>query len=102
MAVFSVTPEIGIDLVNTLPATLYATGGAQQGYTAPYPIGLQVFGSDGKRYVFSKANASISASTTVCTVSATTFLATASGGSYTSPATTMVTGDFGWFAAASV
>jgi hypothetical protein len=102
MATFSVTPQIGIDLVNTLPATLYATGGVQQGYTAPYLLGQEVWGSDGKRYVFAKANASITASTAVCTVNASTFLATATGGSYTSPATNMVTGDFGWFAAASV
>jgi hypothetical protein len=99
---FSVTPLAGVDLNNTLPATLYATGGVQQGYTAPYLLGTQVFGSDGKRYVFAKANASITASTTVCTVNASTFLATATGGSYTSPATNMVSGDFGWFAASSV
>lgn len=99
---YSISPQVGIDLNNTLPATLFATGGLQQGYTAPYLLGQQVWGSDGKRYVFAKANASISASTAVCTVSPSTFLATATGGSYTSPATAMVTGDFGWFAAASV
>jgi len=63
---------------------------------------VQVWGSDGLRYVFGKANATISASTTACTVNATTFLVTASGGSYTSPATAMVSGDYGWFSAASV
>jgi hypothetical protein len=66
------------------------------------PLGLQVFGSDGKLYVFAKANASIPASTAVCTVNATTFLVTASGGSYTSPAVALVSGDFAWFSKASV
>jgi hypothetical protein len=65
-------------------------------------LGTQVWGSDGKRYVYAQANAAITASTTVCTVSASTFLATASGGSYTSPAFTMASGDRGWFGAASV
>lgn len=90
--------HIGIDVTNTVLAT-DLTSGAR---TVPHAIGTQVWASDGKRYVFAKANASISASTAVCTVNATTFLATASGGSYTSPATAMVSGDYGWFAAASV
>ncbi|VVD96384.1 hypothetical protein PIN31009_01896 [Pandoraea iniqua] len=98
MPVFSVTPQIGFDLVNTVLAT-DITSGAR---TVPLNLGEQVFGSDGKLYVFGKANASIPASTTACTVSPTTFLATASGGSYTSPATAMVTGDYGWFSKASV
>lgn len=95
---FCVTPQSGADLNNTTLAT-DITSGAR---TIPFNLGEQVWGSDGKRYVFAKANASITASTAVCTVNASTFLATASGGSYTSPATNMVTGDYGWFAAASV
>lgn len=95
---FSVTPLVGIDLTNTVTAASITAG--QQ--VANQLLGVQVWGSDGKRYVFAQANASISASTAVCTVNATTFLATASGGSYLSPATAMVTGDYGWFAAASV
>jgi hypothetical protein len=98
MPVFSVTPQIGFDLINTILATDIASGAR----TVPLNLGEQVFGSDGKRYVFAKANASISASTAVCTVAPTTFLATASGGAYTSPATAMSTGDYGWFGAASV
>ena len=94
---YSVTPLVGIDLVNTTTAVQIAAGAPEKQL-----LGVQVWGSDGKRYVFAQANASISASTAVCTVNATTFLATASGGSYTSPATDMVTGDYGWFAAASV
>jgi len=94
---YSVTPLAGIDLNNTVTAADIVLG-------APINqlLGLQVWGSDGKRYVFAKANATITASTAVCTVNATTFLATASGGSYTSPAYGMVTGDYGWFSAASV
>jgi len=95
---FSVTPLVGIDLTNTVTAANITAG--QQ--VANQLLGVQVWGSDGLRYVFGKANSTISASTTACTVNATTFLVTASGGSYTSPATAMVTGDYGWFSAASV
>ena len=66
------------------------------------PLGTQVFGSDGKRYVFAKATATIGPSDADCSVNASTFAATASGGSYLSPAVSMVDGDFGWFAATSV
>lgn len=94
----SLSPTLGVDITNTILATDIAANRAN----VPFALGTQVFGSDGKRYVFSKANATITASTAVCTVNATTFLATASGGAYTSPATAMVTGDYGWFGAASV
>ena len=89
---------MGIDLTNTVTAANITAG--QQ--VANQLLGVQVWGSDGLRYVFGKANATITASTTTCTVNATTFLVTASGGSYTSPATAMVSGDYGWFSAASV
>ena len=95
---YSQTPVAGPDVTNTILATAI-TSGAQ---TVPMAIGTLVNGNDGKLYVFAKANASITASTAVCTVNASTFLATASGGSYTSPATNMVTGDYGWFSKASV
>ena len=94
---YSVTPLVGIDLVNTVTAVQITAG-----YPINQLLGVQVLGSDGLLYVFGKANASITASTTACTVNATTFLVTASGGSYTSPATAMVTGDYGWFSKASV
>jgi len=94
---YSVTPLVGIDLVNTVTAVQITAG-----YPINQLLGVQVWGSDGLLYVFGKANATITASTTVCTVSATTFLVTATGGSYTSPATGMVTGDYGWFSKASV
>jgi hypothetical protein len=87
----------GIDLNDALTVAEIAAGQLPQG-----PLGMQVFGSDGKRYVYAKANATISASTTVCTINASTFLATATGGAYTSPPTAMVSGEYGWFSAASV
>lgn len=98
-APFTVTPVIGCDLNTiTTAASIAASDGAED---APR-LGTQVFGSDGRRYVYAQANASISASTAVCTVNTTTFLATASGGSYLSPAVAMSAGDRGWFSAASV
>jgi hypothetical protein len=95
---FSVTPLVGIDLTNTVTAAAITAG--QQ--VANQLLGVQVWGSDGLRYVFAKANATITASTTVCDINTTTFLVAASGGSYTSPATAMVSGDYGWFSKASV
>ena len=94
---FSITPSIGADLKGiTLAADIAA------GKVTDARIGSQVWGSDGKRYVYAQANAVISASTAVCTVNATTFLVTASGGSYLSPAVAMASGDRGWFSVASV
>ena len=96
-APFTDTPKIGTDLNTiTLAADLAA------GKVADARIGSEVLASNGKLYVYGQANASISASTAVCTVNASTFLVTASGGSYTSPATAMATGDRGWFSKASV
>jgi hypothetical protein len=97
-APFSVTPVSGIDLVSIIP-TADLTSLAQRPAAR---LGTECWGSDGKLYVYGQANASITASTAVCTVSATTFLVTASGGAYTSPATNLVAGDQCWFAKASV
>ena len=94
---FSITPSVGADLKGiTLAADIAA------GKVVDARIGSQVFGSDGKLYVYAQANAVITASTAVCTVRPTTFLVTASGGSYTSPAFAMAAGDRGWFSKASV
>lgn len=95
---FSVTPQIGFDLNNTVTAAAITAGLA----LIPANLGEQVFGNDGKLYVLAKANGAIPASTAVCTVAPVTFLATATGGAYTSPATAMVAGDYGWFGKASV
>jgi len=96
---YSVTPIAGIDLNNVANYNLNSAGTA---IPTVGPLGLEVFGSDGKLYVLGQANASIPASTAVCTVNATTFLVTASGGSYTSPATALVSGDVAFFSKASV
>ena len=94
---FSITPSIGADLKGiTLAADIAA------GKVVDARLGSQVWGSDGKLYVYAQANAAISASTAVCTVNATTFLVTASAGSYTSPAFAMAVGDRAWFSKASV
>jgi hypothetical protein len=66
------------------------------------PLGAETFGSDGLRYVFAKANASIPASTAVCTIDPATFLVTATGGAYLSPAVDLVSGQYAWFGKASV
>jgi hypothetical protein len=95
---FSVTPLVGIDLDNVVTAASITAGQA----VANQLLGVQVWGSDGLRYVFAKANATIAASTTVCDINTTTFLVAATGGTYKSPAYGMVSGDFGWFSKASV
>jgi hypothetical protein len=98
-APFTVTPVAGCDLATiTLAADVTGNTGAED---APQ-LGTQVFGSNGRIFVYAQANATISASTSVCTVNATTFLVTASGGAYTSPAVAMASGDRGWFSRAGV
>ena len=94
---YSLSHVSGVDLNDTLTLAEQTAGQVFAG-----PLGMEVFASDGKRYVYAKANASIPASTAVCTVNPTTFLVTASGGAYTSPATAMVAGEYGWFGVASV
>jgi hypothetical protein len=96
---FTVTPLQGVDLNSiTLAADVTNSSGAED---APQ-LGTQVVASNGRIYVYGQANATITASTAVCTVNATTFLVTASGGSYTSPAVAMATGDRGWFSKVGV
>jgi len=94
---FTHTPRIGADLKGiTLAADIAA------GKVVDAQLGTQVWGSDGKRYVYAQAGASITASDADCAINTTTFVAAASGGSYTSPATDMENGDRGWFSIASV
>lgn len=96
---YTITPLIGIDFNNTVTTNTNSAGTAVPTFG---PLGAEVFGSDGKIYVLAQANASIPASTAVCTVNATTFLVTASGGAYTSPAVALASGDTAWFSKASV
>ena len=96
---FTVTPVLGIDLNTiTLAADVGSTSGAED---APQ-LGTQVFGSDGRRYVYGQAGAILSASLAICLPSVTTFIVAASGGSYRSPAVAMAVGDRGFFSIASV
>lgn len=94
---FVTIPTAGADL-NTI--TLAAD--AANGKVLDARLGTIQHTSGGRFAVYARANAAIPASTAVCTVNATTFLATASGGSYTSPAVAMASGDYGWFTKASV
>lgn len=96
---YSVTPLSGIDLTSVVTTNTNSAGTA---VPTIGPLGLEVFGSDGKLYVLAKANASISASTAVCTVDPATFLVTATGGAYTSPAVALTSGQYAWFGKASV
>jgi hypothetical protein len=96
---YSVTPLSGIDL-NSIVAT--NTNSAGVAVPAFGPLGTQVFGSDGLRYVLAVADATIAASTAVCDVDPATFEVAATGGAYTSPAVGLVAGQYAWFAAASV
>lgn len=93
--VFTDTPKIGADLLNKIDS-------ADTKQRSGHRLGSQVWGSDGKRYVYAQAGASIAASTAVVAINATTFVAAATGGTYKSPPVAMSTGDQGWFAAASV
>jgi hypothetical protein len=95
---YSVTPLSGIDLVNVTN-----TNPNSAGTEIPTigPLGLEVFGSDGKRYVFAQAGAAIGASTATCVINASTFQVTLGAGTYVSGAS-MASGDYGWFAGTSV
>lgn len=98
--VYAVSGTLGADLNNRKTAAELAQ--IDQACGGDNKLGQQAWGDDGKLYVYAQANAAITASTAVCTVSPTTFLVTATGGAYTSPAQTMASGDRGWFGKASV
>jgi hypothetical protein len=67
-----------------------------------FTLGTQVFGSDGKIYVYAKAAADISANDADCSIDATTFAVTASGGAYKAPNVAVATGSYAWFGKAGV
>ena len=96
---YSITPTSGINL-----DAIVQTNPNSAGTAIPVngPLGSQVFGSDGLRYVLGVAGATISASTAVCDVDPDTFEVAASGGSYASPAVALASGDYAWFGVASV
>ena len=97
---YTITPLSGIDFNDTQTVAELAANGT----TVPTfgPLGAEVFASDGRRYVWAKAGATITTATTTCSINASTFVATASAGTYTSPVAAMASGDYGWFSAASV
>jgi hypothetical protein len=92
------TPLLGCDL-NTI--TLAADVGPSGSEDAPQ-LGTVVSGTDGRRYVYAQAGASISANDADCAINTSTFVAAASGGSYRSPPVVMASGDRGWFSVALV
>ena len=97
---FTTLPIAGVDLVDTQTVADMALNGG----TVPNfgPLGVQTFANDGLRYVWAKAGEAITASTATCSINTTTFVATASAGTYKAPSTTMASGDYGWFSKASV
>lgn len=96
---YNITPTSGIDLDSIVQTNPNSAGTA---VPVNGPLGSQVFGSDGKRYVLGVAGASVTASTATCSINASTFVVTPSAGAYTSPAVALASGDYAWFAAASV
>ena len=99
---YSTLPIAGVDLNSVAYDSFeYINGTTAIAIPEFGPLGTQTFGNDGKRYVFAQAGAAIGASTATCSINASTFVATGSGGSYMSQAS-MASGDFGWFAATSV
>jgi hypothetical protein len=96
---YTITPLAGIDLVNLAQTNPNSAGTAVATFG---PLGAEVFASDGFRYVFAQAGAAIAASVATCSINASTFVATGSGGTYAGPTTAMASGDYAWFSKASV
>lgn len=93
---YTVTPLIGVALeAKTLDADVGTAEAAPQ-------LGTQVFASDGRLYVYAEADGTINADDADCAINTTTFIASATGGSYLSPGVALAVGDRGWFSKASV
>ena len=61
---YSILPIAGVNLVGTTPISFtYVNGSTTETIPAFGPLGTEVFGSDGLRYVFAKAAEAITAST---------------------------------------
>jgi hypothetical protein len=95
---YSTLPIAGVDLVDTQTVAEQALNG---GVVTFGPLGAETFASDGKRYVWAVAGTAIAASTATVVINASTFAATLGAGSYFT-ATSMASGDYGWFSIASV
>lgn len=89
---FTDTPKIGVDLNNVVTPEDYPR--------QSHRVLSQIFGADGRTYVFAKAGANISADATTVTVNATTGAATATGGSYRAPNVAVPNGSYAWFSKA--
>lgn len=98
-SVYTVLPIAGVNLNGTTTTNPNSAGTSVPTFG---PLGAETFGSDGKRYVFAKAGATIAASTAVCDIDPATFVVAATGGSYTSPTIALASGDYAWFSKASV
>jgi hypothetical protein len=96
---YNITPTSGINLDDVVQTNPNSAG---TGIPVNGPLGSQVFGSDGFRYVLGVAGAAITASTATCSINASTFVATPSAGTYLSPAVAVASGDYAWFSKASV
>lgn len=100
---YSVLPIAGVNLVGVTPISFtYVDGSTTITIPAFGPLGAETFGSDGKRYVFAQASEAITASTATVGINTSTFAAAATGGTYTSPAVDLASGDYAWFSKASV
>lgn len=97
---YSVTPISGVNLTSATQTQVASDGSTL--IPAMGPLGNEVFGSDGLRYVFAKAGNTFTAGETSVTVDPTTFIATSTGGSYIAPAVALLNGEYGWFGKASV
>jgi hypothetical protein len=95
---YSTLPIVGVDLNDTQTVAEQALNG---GLVTFGPLGAETFASDGKRYVWAKAGTAIAASSATVVINASTFAATLGAGSYFT-ATSMASGDYGWFSIASV
>jgi len=96
---YNITPTSGINLDDKVATNPNSAG---TGVPVNGPLGSQVFGSDGKRYVLGVAGAAVTASTATCSINASTFVVTPSAGAYLSPAVALASGDYAWFSATSV
>lgn len=95
---YTVTPLSGVNFNTTVQTNTNSAGTA---IPSMGPLGTQVFGSDGKRYVLCTVSSTIG-NDTACLVNASTFVATANAsGTYSSPVD-VVSGDYAWFGVASV
>lgn len=97
---YSVTPISGVNLTSAAQTQVASDGTTL--IPNHGPLGNEVFGSDGLRYVFAKAGNNFTASETSCSVDPVTFEATSTGGSYIAPAVALLDGEYGWFGVASV